>query len=688
MALSYLNERTQNIVLTLLKQSDVVTIKDLAEEFSVSTRTIYKEIDKANEWLRLKDLPEIEIIRGKIQPFFDEDKPLFEKAFVSEEEVETYVFTPTERTRIIICQIILSETLVSVEDLMESCQVSRNTIFTDLQVVVSQLNTYQITLSYEKKKGYFIEGNAIRIRAIFFLYFNMLEPLLSAGKLNFIHQDELKCHLHQLQQIEKELNVHYVYNDMLALAAMLPIMKKGQDTLNFSNMSIQKIQESKEYGLVSQTFPSLIEMEKVYLTLHFLGGRLTSYSSEEKDEYLLEIAKNLVAEFENIGCVSFNQKDELIQNLYHHIEASIYRYQFGIQIGNPIAEDIKREYPYIFDTMKEAARYLEQQIGVQISDSEIAYLSLHFGSALENTQRHEKQLRILIVCMNGVATGNMISHELQRILPQAHIVSILSASEYRKRPVICDIIISSVNLTAVVPVIVVNPVLNDFDRKNILNHPLIRSRFGFVDMDALYQMVKKYVPQDKHQRLKNDLRRFFTQNQSSKQPSLKPNVWRLTDFLTDDRILFLDPQGNNKQHPSSKHKDLPAWQRSLYTVGQPLLKRGSINEEYILSTIERLEEAGPYMFVTKDLILAHARPDKGVKHIDIAMGLCPEGIEFMDGKKARVVFILVVEDQHKHMGILQDIRKSLAQKKFVDDLMLCVRSRTVCKIILNKLGLD
>ena len=44
----------------------------------------------------------------------------------------------------------------------------------------------------------------------------------------------------------------------------------------------------------------------------------------------------------------FEPKDGLIQDLYRHIEASIYRYRFGIQIGNLMAEDIKREYPYIF----------------------------------------------------------------------------------------------------------------------------------------------------------------------------------------------------------------------------------------------------------------------------------------------------------------------------------------------------
>lgn len=176
MAYSYLNERTKNIINVILKQSDTISIKNLSEEFSVSTRTIYKELAKANEWLNDKGLPEIEIIRGKIQPFTEVDRSRFDKV-LNEDQTDDYIFTPSERVKIIICKILLASQPIYVEDLMNTCDVSRNTIFTDLQVVISQLNMYHLELLYEKKSGYCISGNVIRKRALFFLCFNMLEPL-------------------------------------------------------------------------------------------------------------------------------------------------------------------------------------------------------------------------------------------------------------------------------------------------------------------------------------------------------------------------------------------------------------------------------------------------------------------------------------------------------------------------------
>lgn len=692
MAVGYLNERTQKVINMAVKRSSTFTIKEVAAELEVSTRTVYNELEKANDWLRGKKLPEIQIVRGKIYPFSEDDRKALEEQEEEKLEKETeYIFTPSERIRMIVCQIIVSREPVYVENLMNSCQVSRNTIFADLQSVISQLNTFQLKLGYEKKKGYWIEGDAVRIRAIFFLYINMLESLLSAGKLEFLDKKEIAEDLKRIECVENELEVSYVRSDMIALAAMIPVMERGEDAIYFSDVSVQKVEESKEYEMVKKYFPKLSDVEKAYLTLHFLGGRLAAYSrvdqETKRNESIWEISKNLVAEFERRACVVFEQKEDLIQNLYRHIASSIYRYRFGIQIGNPMKEDIQREYPYIFDTMRDTVRYLEQQIGVQISDSEVAYLALHFGAYMKEAKPDEKELRILVVCMNGVATGNMISHELQRILPQARIVGVMAASRIMNPQNICDIIVSSVEIKTVVPVIIVNPILNDFDRRNILNHPLIRSRVGFVDIEALFQMLKKYVEKDRYPELRHDLSTFFSRGKEESRPVLNPDIWRLTDFLTEDRIVFLDYKGRKAGESSGKgpRDSRTIWERALYTTAAPLIERGSINEHYVECIIERLEEAGPYMFVTKDLILAHARPENGVKHLDLSIGIVSDGIYFDDKKCARIIFLLVVEDQQKHMGILRDIRKSLAKPAQVDEIAEQENGQKVCEILRSRL---
>ena len=257
MAVGYLNERTQKVINMMSKRSSALSIKEMANELGVSTRTVYNELDRANDWLKTKELPCLQVVRGHVQPFSAEETARIESTVGLEKSQDDYIFTPSERTKIIICQIISSGNAVYVEELMKSCQVSRNTIFADLQAVIAQLYSYKLELGYEKKRGYWIDGDAIHVRAIFFLYFNMLEPLFEMGKISFLNMEEIEENLKRLEQIEAVLKVKYVRNDMLALAAMIPIMERGQDQLYFSDLDIKKVQSAKEYHFVQEYFPEL-----------------------------------------------------------------------------------------------------------------------------------------------------------------------------------------------------------------------------------------------------------------------------------------------------------------------------------------------------------------------------------------------------------------------------------------------
>lgn len=157
--------------------------------------------------------------------------------------------------------------------------------------------------------------------------------------------EKIVPYLDRIEKVEKKLKVSYVRNDKIALAAMLSVMERPDTKVYVSEVSVQKVKESKEYELVEECFPELANQEKVYLTLHFLGGRLESYSRSGEDStpntFILEISKNLVTEFEKQACVTFRKRENLIQNLYRHIKSSIYRYRFGIQIGNPMGRILK-----------------------------------------------------------------------------------------------------------------------------------------------------------------------------------------------------------------------------------------------------------------------------------------------------------------------------------------------------------
>ncbi len=68
----------------------------------------------------------------------------------------------------------------------------------------------------------------------------------------------------------------------------------------------------------------------------------------------------------------------------------------------------------------------------------------------------------------------MLKHEIERLLPEAEIVDIVSAVDINQLEGKCDLIISTVRIRSLIPVPVVHPILTNEDRRYILNHSPVR----------------------------------------------------------------------------------------------------------------------------------------------------------------------------------------------------------------------
>lgn len=647
MALCNLSERCKKIVNVLLRENKFVSMQRIAEITGVSKRSIYYDICTINEWLDERGIKELEIERGKGILIPQEDRMKIEELLEDRQWGDYYVFSPSERVKIIICYLIHSKELVYIDQIIEVCQVSRNTVFGDLRVVVQTLHEYDLQLKYESKKGYRIEGDVIRMRALFFLYFNTIRALFDSGVLNFFNREEIQGYYKQLCLLKDELKIEYIEGDLLAIAALMPVMHNSRGKLCFQGLRKHEILETKEFLLVQKYFSELEESEKIYLCLHLLGSRVSVATDEifedRADQSVYGITKALVTEFEKTACVNFEDKEELERALFVHIKTSMYRYQYGIQIGNPMGNDITREYPNLFEITKIVSRYLEQMIGMPIPDSEVAYLALHFGAHLKVSKYRGIRLRVLIVCVNGISTGNMIKREVKKLLPEAEIVDVVAAMNVLNAQDICDLVISTVKIKSVLPVIVVHVILSDEDRRNILNHQLVYNSQKNKISDTLFDVVKKYVKESRHEDLKRDIIQCLQGDVQNLDMGIIEKEAGILERLSLSKITIKEGGVN--------------WQDSIYLTGNCLIQSGSIQERYLDTIISQTIYYGPYMFITDEIMLAHAKPEDGVNKMDIAMAVWKEPVTFPKGKRAKLIFILAAEDHEKHLKILNDILK-------------------------------
>lgn len=654
----YMNGRCKEILQMLLESDTYLSQREIAEAMHVSKRSIYYDLCRINEWLEFYHIPELEMARGKGIRIDAESKKRIEACTEEIEKDENYILSPMERVKMIICIIIYSREPVYIEQLMDYCMVSRNTIFNDLRVVVNQLQDYDLTLEYESKKGYRIAGEAVKSRAIFLKNLQDLKLLIENRIFDFIDRDEIAVNVEKLKEIEKALKTKYVDGILESLAVLLPVMDGRDESLHFPNLKKTELESTKEFKQIQEKFPNLAEKEKIYLCLHLLGARVTVMSNdifeEDSNQSVYELTKALIAEFEKVACVTFEDKEELGRALFVHINSSLYRYQYGIQVIDTMSEDIIREYSDLFEITKVVSKYMERQIGLPIQDGEVAYLALHFGAHLPVPRKTKMSaLRILIVCANGVSTGNMLKREIQEMLPSAQIVAVTSADHIQNSQNICDFIVSTVKIKSLVPVVRVNPILTEQDRKEILRR--VKERPRQEDAENLFEIVRPYVAKENQEPVKRKIEKFFLQSGREQAPEAKKQLKGLLDFLTLGHIRIYE--GNYH------------WPEALRESGKCLIENGSVEKKYVDDIISQIRYYGPYMFITSRVVLAHTKPENGVNRLDVSLHIFKESVEFSDFHRANIIIMLAVEDHESHLKILRDLLEVFSIQTKIDDVL-------------------
>ncbi|MGB8451352.1 MAG: BglG family transcription antiterminator [Anaerocolumna sp.] len=655
----YLNVRCKEILQMLLNSDSYLSLQQIANDLKVSQRSIYYDLCRINEWLVDNEIPELEMVRGKGLFLPEEIRQRIEDCTDDREAEDVYIYSPMERIQIIICGIIYFSTPVHIDKLTDYCKVSRNTIFNDLRVVVNQLQKYDLKLEYRSKKGYIVTGDAIKVRAVFLLNFKGLQNLFTNNGLRFVDQEKMNRYEDILKQVEKELGIEYVPENRRSLAVLLPMMERGNENLNFADLKKQEMESCKEYKLVEKYFPHFSEKEKIYLCLHLLGGRLATSSEDifenTANEMVYEITKALVSEFEKVACVSFDRREELERQLFVHINSSMYRYRYGTQNLDSLNEDIIREYPDLFEITRIVSRYLEKQIGLPIPDSEVAYLALHFGAYLPISNNKSEKIRVLIVCANGISTGNMLKREITKMFPEVEVVGIESATKVLNAQAACELIVSTVKLKSVVPVIQVHPILTGRDKELLVRHLKLNNNTGYVNLNEIFSIVKPYIAEENYGKVQK----------------------LIEEYLYDGKSGYYIDSNNHKKgllsvmdaHKIEIHNDKYKWPQALWMAGEYLMDLNSIQSVYIDSIISQLRYYGPYMFIAPRVILAHSKPEMGVNKLDCSMHVFRNPVEFSEKDKANVVIVLAAKDQESHLKILHDIMTIFEEDETLDALL-------------------
>ena len=677
MQMIYMNAKCINLILQLLNTDEYISTQELSEKMNISQRSMYYYMCRINKWLLENDIPEVTVVRNKGVLINEQTKKRIWECLGEQDTENGYIYSPTERVQIFICSIIASKEPVLVDTLADYCKISRNSVFNDLKVVENKLMKYGLKLDYQQKKGYFIKGNETNIRVFYLQTYRKLKAVFTRESLRFIDWEQVESNNEIFRKLEKELKVELTPDTREALAILLPILEQNRGNLQLENVKIEEIQRKKEFQSVAKHFPNLDFKEKIYLCLYLLSARLANASDDiledVENEQIYEITKSLITEFEKKACVQFEEKHELERQLFVHIKTSMYRYRFGIQSLDFLNEDIKKEYPDLFAITRIVSKYLENQIGMPISDSEVSYLALHFGSHLPIRTCTNGKTRVLVVCANGISTGNMLRREILRLFPKAEVVGVQSSDRLVNPQLQCDFIVSTIKFASIVPVIVVNPIMTAQDRKLLAGYLGEQDERIRISADALVDVLRPFISEGNIDDAKNNIDKYLTRLRNpADDMHLDNNKKGLLDIITSDRVEI--------------HNEQYIWTKAIWRSAARLLETRSIEPQYIEHIIDQLRYYGNYMFIMDGVLLAHTKTEFGAKKLDCEIHFFKQPIPFSGQDKARVIITLSAIDNESHLKLLKDLLTIFQNETAIASIMACTTKIEILEAFENLLG--
>ena len=248
----------------------------------------------------------------------------------------------------------------------------------------------------------------------------------------------------------------------------------------------QNLAEDDDYELARVIVEKLEEefqtdipdVEISYICLHLKGAKHEKIrwnddsQLEMENKELQQLVNDMVDAYDPKQAYFMKQDDGFIQGLLAHLQPTLIRLVYGMQIQNPVLDDIKASYPQIYRRCEKVASVLEAYTGKKVPEQETGFLTVHFGAAmvrLEGRQEKIRKVRTGVICSSGIGISRLMSSKLEKLFQGR--MQLTAYGKHDITPYILsrtDFFISSIPMEPLdVPVVPVNPLLSDADIENI-----------------------------------------------------------------------------------------------------------------------------------------------------------------------------------------------------------------------------
>ena len=679
-----INERCAEILYHIINEQRPIKVNEFSEKFKISSRTIRYDIDKIDDFLLINELTLLERDpKLGISYNVNEDHIEKLKMLISNKEFNEYIVNPDERINYILISMFESNGYVVIDKLAEDIKVSRTTINNDLMKVRKWLKDHKLKLEAIPSKGIKIIGNEKDYRsAVLYLLFESLNFNINTESIRKVDKDSKNKLDESFNKIfenldidviketvgtaEKQLN-RYLSDEsysalVLHIALAIKRIQLGKDIhMSFNELKTLKI--SNEFSVASTMVKILQEKFSItfpideigYITLHLLSGKENNNKVEiHKDGNWLQVqtlSRKIIENAGNIMGVGFVNDDILYEGLLKHLGPTIYRLKNNLPLYNPMLEEIKQQYRFIFNSVEGSVAPLETFVGMKIPDEELGYITIHFGAAYERKKNtHKNTYKVILVCSTGVGTSKLLESRLNSEFNNFIITETVSSHQIKLIDLEnIDLILSTIPFKYLSkPVLNVSPMLqgNDIDKINKFckeNLPIKEKDFKKQSslLDEILLIVENNCSITSRTKLIHELSNCL---ENIGLLDIK-EVYQpmLSELLTKNTIKV--------------NVEASDWEDAVRKGGELLVENGSVEPRFIDAMIETVKEMGPYIVIVPGIALPHARPSDGVIKMGMSLIKLATPVNFgsKENDPVSVVISLGAIDNHSHMKALSTL---------------------------------
>ncbi|HBG5343566.1 TPA: BglG family transcription antiterminator [Clostridioides difficile] len=506
-----ITSRQKKIILMIVENSKKnipITISEIAGELELSSRTVLRDMSGIEKWFDENDFnfvkkPGVGLI---LEENIENQNFIIE--LLEEEKIEKE-YSKEERSLIILSKLLVSNEPVKSYYFAKILKVSEGVLNNDFVLASKWLERFDIELVRKPGLGVYLKGqeksfreayvnliyDSFNEKEILDMVRNISENIQTDKAIEILSENRLlnlmdRCIIRKVEATLtkklSDLDVNLADSAYIGLVVHISLalqrIKNGEN-ITMDKEFLKDLSMTEEFKLAQEIVKGMeidfsmdIPLDEVgYITMHIRGAKQRSSSNHKAlnldDIEVMDITNKMIDLAEDEFKISLKNDERLFKDLANHLGPSINRLNMGLEIRNPLLDEIKSKYSYAYDGVEKISRIIKDKLNISsIPESEIGYIAMHFASAIEKNLMMYTNINIVVACPTGIGTSRFLSTKIENKFPNLNILETISAinidEEYLRGKNV-DLIVSTVELNTNLDYICVGPFMSLDDEQII-----------------------------------------------------------------------------------------------------------------------------------------------------------------------------------------------------------------------------